>query len=123
VQTLEVKGFVFPDRACPDISVGLCWCKYLRTRGIDPDKFPDYPHHYPDYRGVVMANIYPDELLPMFRKWLRVTYIPGQFPEYVRRICSASECELVAMAIGYEVNPIRRLQKIAVVSNESQLAE
>jgi phage anti-repressor protein len=24
VQTLEAKGFVFPDRACPDISVGLC---------------------------------------------------------------------------------------------------
>jgi hypothetical protein len=39
-------------------------------------------------------------LLPMFRDWLAATYIPGQFPEYVRWICSASECELVAMAIG-----------------------
>jgi hypothetical protein len=84
ISRLESKGFVFPDRACPDISVGLCWCRYLRSQGIMPEEFPDYEHHYPDHRGVVDARVYPNKLLPMFRDWLAATYIPGQFPEYVR---------------------------------------
>lgn len=111
MRDLEFQGFVFPDGACPDISVGKCWCKYLRSQGINPDEFPDYEHHYPDHRGVVMANIYPDDLLPMFRRWLRATYIPGQFPSYVRQICTSEECNMVAMAHGYEVKPVQKKLK------------
>lgn len=109
VQELEVKGFVFPEGACPDISVGRCWCDYLhRQENIEPNEFPDYDHHYPDQRGKQSARIYPDSLLPLFRRWLRATYVPGQFPAYVRQLCTPEECNLVAAAIGYEVKPIRQ---------------
>jgi len=33
IGTRATKGFVFPEGTCLDISVGKCWCSYLRSQG------------------------------------------------------------------------------------------
>lgn len=74
VSDLETAGYIIPDSAIPDISIGLCWAKHLRREGIEPNEIAVvYPHQYPDGRKVE-ANSYSEELLPKFRKWFRETY-------------------------------------------------
>lgn len=112
VADIEEQGVVLSGSSVPDISVGKCWNTYLRDLGYDTD-FPMYPHIYPkfteegyyDKRGEQGAKIYPEDLLVMFRKWLRENYVPGKFPNYIRERCTAEECELVSAAIGYEIKP------------------
>ena len=84
VSDLETVGYVIPDSAIPDISIGLCWAKHLRNEGIEPNEVAvTYPHQYPDKRDRVNANAYPEEMLPKFRKWFRETYKPIKLPAYL----------------------------------------
>ena len=84
---LEYKGFLLPDRAELDISVGLCWNKYLKSCNVDTN-FPRYPHKYPDHRGDQMAKIYPNDLLGCFRDWLADVYMGEKFKTYIKRLPS-----------------------------------
>ena len=49
--------------------------KWLRDQGHDPDSFPTYDHQFLDHRPVVLARLYPNELLTAFNlqldAWLR----------------------------------------------------
>ena len=84
VSDLETAGYLIPDNAIPDISIGLCWAKHLRSEGIEPNAVAIvYPHQYPDGRKPVNANAYPEELLPKFRKWFREAYKPIKLPNYL----------------------------------------
>ena len=83
VSDLETAGYIIPDNAIPDISIGLCWAKHLRSEEIEPNEVAvTYPHQYPDGRKVD-ANAYPEEMLPKFRKWFRETYKPVKLPAYL----------------------------------------
>lgn len=83
VSDLETAGYIIPDSAIPDISIGLCWAKHLRREGIEPNEIAVvYPHQYPDGRKVE-ANSYSEELLPKFRRWFRETYKPVKLPAYL----------------------------------------
>ncbi|WP_143438491.1 hypothetical protein [Hydrocoleum sp. CS-953] len=104
MRDLEAGGYIFPDRKVPDISVGLCWCKWLRLQGINTD-FPTYPHYYPDGR-VVGANIYPDELLPKFRWWLYTTYVIQKLPNYVKQFCSPEEIKLITAIVQKRLSSV-----------------
>ncbi|EPC3522564.1 hypothetical protein ACRZHM_003757, partial [Citrobacter braakii] len=47
-----------------------------------------HPHVYPDWfpqskAGNLPANIYPEEALGEFRRWLREEYVPKGFKEYL----------------------------------------
>jgi hypothetical protein len=98
---IEGTGYVFPEKVCLDISVGICWNKYLRSQNICTDNFPTYPHHYPDHRETQDAKIYPDELLPMFRNWLTATYTSMNFPNYMVKHCDKEEFMLISSAVQH----------------------
>lgn len=84
ISDLETAGYVIPDSAIPDISIGLCWAKHLRNEGIEPNEVAvTYPHQYPDKRDRVSANAYPEDMLPKFRRWFRETYKPVKLPVYL----------------------------------------
>ena len=81
---LETAGYVIPDSAIPDISIGKCWAVHLRSEGVEPNEVAvTYPHQYPDKRDRVSANAYPEEMLPKFRRWFRETYKPIKLPVYL----------------------------------------
>lgn len=78
-------GFEIPDGWVPDISVGLCFCKWLRTsKGVDTDALPTYIHDYQDHRKPVGAKLYPDELLADFRRWFRTVWLPINGVKYFK---------------------------------------
>ncbi|MCT7953567.1 hypothetical protein NG798_27605 [Ancylothrix sp. C2] len=86
VWEMESKGYVLPDSAIPDISVGKCWCNYLRSKGVNVANVArSYPHYYPDWAYSVKANIYPLDLLPEFRYWFEDTYKPLKSLQYFRK--------------------------------------
>jgi phage anti-repressor protein len=83
VGDLETAGYVLPDNAIPDISIGKCWANHLRSEKINPSDIAiSYPHQYPGWAHPVDANAYPEEMLPKFRKWFRETYKPVKLPAY-----------------------------------------
>lgn len=74
---LHHLGFDIPEGWVPDISVGLCFCKWLRKeRGIDTNALPTYIHEYQDHRKPAAAKLYPDTLLADFRRWFWEVWIP-----------------------------------------------
>ena len=72
---LEDQSYILPGRLMPDIALGRMFSKWLRDRGYDPDSFPTYDHQFLDHRPVVLARLYPNELLTAFNlqldAWLR----------------------------------------------------
>ena len=45
---LEDNGVILPDKMMPDISTGRMFSDFLRSKGIDPEKFPTYQHEFID---------------------------------------------------------------------------
>jgi KilA-N domain len=74
--SLETKGYIIPNNLVPDISLGRMFSSWLRDNGKDPDSFPTYQHSYDDgKRPVVLARLYPNELMTEFNlqldEWIR----------------------------------------------------
>lgn len=74
-----------------DISVGLRWAKHWKDAELDVRFGPraKYPNSYPSYfeqarSNPQLANCYPEDALPAFRRWLRDVYVPHHMPEYLR---------------------------------------
>jgi phage anti-repressor protein len=101
MRDLEANSILLRDNATIDASVGLCWNQWLRANNLF-ENFPLYPHTFPDNRGTINAKIYPDRLLPEFRSWLRMSYLNGNFPNYIKKQCSEDECLTIAKALGLE---------------------
>lgn len=104
VGEIESHGYVLQDGQIPDISVGKCWANYLRGDLINPNDIAmDYKHYYPGWAHSVNANIYPDEYLPMFRKWLEETYKPNKMIAYFKKTSPEalpSICKLLGLPEG-----------------------
>jgi hypothetical protein len=85
VAELERCGYVMPEDQIVDISVGLCWANYLRSKGyIVKGITQTYPHWYPGWKYPVDAYLYPDSLRADFQLWLKAEYIPHKLPAYFR---------------------------------------
>jgi hypothetical protein len=85
VADLETAGYVLPDNAVPDISVGKTWANYLRTINIVVEQVArQYPHTYPDRRNTQPCNCYPESLLPIFRQWFRERYKVDHLQRYMK---------------------------------------
>jgi hypothetical protein len=71
-------GFELGPKTVPDISVGTRWSNHWKRNNLS-EKYGDvqkHPHVYPDWfpqskAGNLPANIYPEEALGEFRRWLR----------------------------------------------------
>jgi hypothetical protein len=91
VGDLEAAGYVLPDNAVPDISVGLRWVTYLKTINVVvQDVARYYPHTYPDKRGVRDVYCYPESMLPTFRQWFREQYKTDHLYRYLKTKDKAS---------------------------------
>lgn len=87
VSQLELHGYEFPDHLTIDVSIGKCWCNYMRNElQIDPDDVCEtYKHWYPGQPYPVRARIYPLQLLPEFRSWFDVCYSRNQMLRYLKK--------------------------------------
>src|ERR1700728_4361951 len=76
IAPMESQGYELPEALVPDISEGKMFCKWLRDeKQIKTDLLPTYPHKYADGR-VVQAKLYPNNLLPDFRKHFHEVWLP-----------------------------------------------
>ena len=80
---LEQLGATFPEKFCPDISVGLLWVKYLRDTNRNPVSVGaiKYIHLYQDGRQVD-AWQYPEVMFSEFQTWLRSKWMVYSMPKY-----------------------------------------
>lgn len=79
-------GFEIPKGWVPDISVGRCYCDWIRKKhGIDTDALPTYAHDYLDGRQIVYPKVYPEHLLPDFRNWFRTEWLPKYGVQYFKK--------------------------------------
>lgn len=84
VGQMEKDGYTLPDKLIPDISMGLMFCKWLRTdKGIDTNQLPTYKHKYQDGR-VVDAKLYPNSVLADFRTHFHEEWLPKRAIEYFK---------------------------------------
>lgn len=94
---LEQMGAVFPDKFCPDISVGILWVKYLKSTGRSPETVGaiKYKHRYPKPNPrVVDAWAYPNEMYAEFLEWLRSDWMS----KHMYRYFSGKDKELMLLA-------------------------
>lgn len=83
IAPLEDQGYQLPDKMIPDISQGLIFCKWLREiKKLDPKDFPTYTHTYPDGRKIPDVKLYPNELLPEFRKHFHEVWMKEKAGKY-----------------------------------------
>lgn len=81
---MESRGYVLPENMLPDISQGRMFCKFLRDEhGLDTSALPKYRHGFEDGR-VVLANAYPNALLPAFRAHFFEVWIPERSEGYFK---------------------------------------
>lgn len=82
---LEENGIIPPDKMMPDISTGRMFSDFLRQKGIDPDRFPNYQHEFVDSsRSSVQARLYPIEHLADFRRYFNEVWLPERAQEYFK---------------------------------------
>ena len=80
---LEDHGVILPDKMMPDISTGLMFSSFLRSKGIEPNSFDTYDHEFMDgIRPVVKARMYPVEHLPEFRRFFNEVWLPERAKGY-----------------------------------------
>lgn len=83
-------GYAFNQKNVIDISVGSRWSNYWKKNKLS-EKYGSatkHPHIYPDWfpqskAGPVDANVYPEDSLGEFRRWMREDYIQNSLPEYL----------------------------------------
>ena len=82
IAPLESAGYTIPEDMVPDISAGRMFCKWLRdVKHIDTNTLPVYRHEYADGR-IVLAKLYPNEVLADFRKYFNETWLPQKAHAY-----------------------------------------
>lgn len=86
IADFETIGYVLPESATIDISIGKHWSNYAKTQVKNIDDYRTYySHFYPDARGEVQAYMYKVELLPMFRIWAETDYKLNYLTGYLKR--------------------------------------
>jgi hypothetical protein len=85
IAPMEAMGYRLPDHLVPDISEGRIFCAWLRKeKGIDTNSLPVFWHSYEDGR-FVPAKLYPEGLLPDFRRHVREVWLPQYGEDYFRK--------------------------------------
>lgn len=80
---------IISDRVIPDISVGKAWSDYWKSNGLikygERIKYDhDYPLYYPQAKSNPQPSYaYPDNIVGVFRAWLRREYITKKLPAYL----------------------------------------
>jgi len=81
---------IIDENRIPDLSVGGTWGRYWSNNELDKEfgNRVKYNHNYPDYFPQSASNpqeswCYPNDALPLFRKWFRAEYIYSKFPAYL----------------------------------------
>jgi hypothetical protein len=105
----------------PDISVGRMWSDYWAEHNLDA-RFgtrTKHDHNFPDYFPQARSNpqnmwIYPVDAMGEFRRWLDGTYIPNNFPAYLRgkvkqQLLPASAVELILAEVSHDAVVVRAL--------------
>ncbi|MGN6437249.1 MAG: BRO-N domain-containing protein [Agriterribacter sp.] len=84
----EHVGYRIPNKAYngkeirPDVSVGICFAKYLRDNYPSVQKeFKKYVHRFPNGQEVE-ANLYPIDLISIFIKYVDDVWIPNNAEAY-----------------------------------------
>ncbi len=81
---LESQGYILPEKLLPDISEGQMFCRWLRDEmGVDTDALPRYEHKFADGR-IVTAKLYPNSVLPAFKKHFHEVWLPKRAMDYFR---------------------------------------
>jgi hypothetical protein len=85
-----IRGnIIISDKVIPDISVGKAWSEYWKTNDLiqygDRIKYDhDYPLYYPQAKSNPQpAYAYPENIVGLFRAWLRREYITKKLPTYL----------------------------------------
>ena len=87
IAPLEQEGYSMPAKLMPDISYGRMFSDFLRSRGINPQHFPEYTHEFTDgKRPPVQARLYPNKYLGEFRDYLSNVWIPKKSASYFQRV-------------------------------------
>lgn len=81
IAPMEIYGYTVPEKLMPDISHGLMFCKWLRSKGVDTTALPKYVHVFEDGRRVT-ANAYPETLLAEWRQHFRDVWLPMKAVDY-----------------------------------------
>ncbi|MFJ6025318.1 KilA-N domain-containing protein [Brevundimonas sp. NPDC092305] len=89
--TMISNGATMGAKMILDISIGGCWGSHWRDNALS-GRYGDrrlYPHNYPirypqSLSNPQMANCYPEEALPEFRRWMREVYVPQKLPPYLK---------------------------------------
>lgn len=83
-------GLDLNSTTVPDISIGIAWSSYWKIEKLfeqhgESKKYRhQYPKGYPQADAKIEAAIYPNTVLPIFRKWLQEIYIPNKLQPYLR---------------------------------------
>ena len=85
VGQMEKDGYTLPEKMVPYISMGMMFCKWLRSKGVDTNKLPTYKHRYQDGR-VVDAKLYPNSVLADFRQHFHEVWLPQRAIEYFEKL-------------------------------------
>jgi KilA domain-containing protein len=84
IAPMEAYGYTLPEHMVPDISEGQMFSKWLREeRKVEPSAFPTYKHRYWDGR-IVLARLYPNELLADFRAHFHNVWLPEKAEAYFK---------------------------------------
>ena len=85
-----IRGnIIISDKVIPDISVGKAWSEYWKANGLvkygERLKYDhDYPLYYPQAKSNPQpAYAYPENIVGLFRAWLRREYITKKLPTYL----------------------------------------
>lgn len=121
--TLIRSGLEVNQTFIPDISVGSLWGRYWAEAGFESEYGAriSYPHSYPNYFPQSRSNpqsawAYPEDAIPVFKRWVRNTYFKSGLPNYLSSQVKQgklgpafSEAALIALGAVPAPKPILRL--------------
>jgi phage anti-repressor protein len=102
VRDLESLGYILPENAVIDSSIGKRFCDHLRDEcGINPDEVCSwYKHYYPGRRFPVDARLYPLSLIRVFREWLEYQYYNEYLIPYFKGRRDSEALQAVSRFLG-----------------------
>ena len=115
--TLIRSGLEVNDKFIPDISVGTLWGRHWTERALFDDYGGrvSYKHSYPDYFPQARSNpqdawAYPEDALPVFKRWVRNTYFKQGLPKYLlsqqkQGKLPSAFCDSAMIALGAKAAP------------------
>lgn len=118
---LITRGVRVDHKTIPDISLGIAWGKHWVDRRYDDEFGPRvvYAHSYPPSYPQSKSNpqpvyCYPEDALPVFRRWVRDVYLKDGLPKYLSSKAAKGEIPtVVATAVLAAVQappPVPRLR-------------